>query len=138
MSQSQPAESDNHGELDPLLAFNAEIPELPTSAEASTVAEASADRSVGKPPIESESSVAPLVPAPTAVPPTPAVELQTVANVVPPPVREAVGRESARPVTYLGTLSIDSAPAGEVFINPQSVGKTPVRAENLRAGSHLI
>jgi hypothetical protein len=38
----------------------------------------------------------------------------------------------------VGTLSIDAAPAGEVFINHQASESTPVRAENLRAGSHLI
>ena len=38
----------------------------------------------------------------------------------------------------MGTLSIDAAPAGEVFIDRQVAGRTPVRAENLRAGSHLI
>jgi hypothetical protein len=38
----------------------------------------------------------------------------------------------------MGTLSIDAAPAGNVFINRQPAGRTPLRAENLRAGSHLI
>lgn len=39
---------------------------------------------------------------------------------------------------YVGTLTVDSAPAGEVFLNRKKVGRTPVRLENLRAGSHLI
>ena len=38
----------------------------------------------------------------------------------------------------MGTLTIDATPAGEVFINRQAAGRTPLRAENLRAGSHLI
>ena len=39
---------------------------------------------------------------------------------------------------YVGALSIDAAPGGEVFLNRQSAGHTPLRLENLRAGSHLI
>ena len=38
----------------------------------------------------------------------------------------------------MGTLSIDAARAGEVSIDRQVAGRTPLRAENLRAGSHLI
>lgn len=89
-------------------------------------------------PIESESSVAPTAPAPEAVVATPAVELQTAATVVPAPLRERVERAPPRQGAYVGTLSIDAAPAGEVFINRQLAGRTPMRAENLRAGSHLI
>ena len=44
----------------------------------------------------------------------------------------------ARQGVYVGTLSIDAAPAGEVSIDRQFAGRTPLRAENLRAGSHLI
>ena len=104
-------------------------------------------------PIESESSVAPPVPEPIASVPTPAVDLQTVAIVAPPsfdspresvsaaqdrPVRQVAARSPPSQGVYVGTLSIDAAPAGEVFINRQASGRTPVRAENLRAGSHLI
>jgi uncharacterized coiled-coil protein SlyX len=46
--------------------------------------------------------------------------------------------ERAQPVNYVGTLSIDADPAGEVFINRQDAGRTPLRLDNLRAGSHLI
>lgn len=88
--------------------------------------------------IESDSAVAPLVPAPAAADPAPAVELATVAGVAPPPVRKQVVREPSRQSAYVGTLSIDAEPAGEVFINRQVAGRTPLRAENLRAGSHLI
>jgi hypothetical protein len=35
-------------------------------------------------------------------------------------------------------LSIDASPGGRVFINRNSVGDTPVRAEKLRAGAHLV
>jgi hypothetical protein len=39
---------------------------------------------------------------------------------------------------YVGTLSIDSSPAGEVFLDRETAGRTPLRLTNLRAGSHLI
>ena len=40
--------------------------------------------------------------------------------------------------TFVGTLSIDADPGGEVFLNRKSAGSTPLRLTNLRAGSHLI
>jgi len=104
-------------------------------------------------PIESQSSMTPPALEPAAVVPTPAVELQPVADVAPPsfdsaresasvvrdrPVRQEEVPQAPRQGAYVGTLSIDAAPAGEVFINRQASGRTPVRAENLRAGSHLI
>jgi hypothetical protein len=42
------------------------------------------------------------------------------------------------PVHYVGTLSIDAEPGGEVFVNRESAGHTPLQLTNLRAGSHLI
>lgn len=105
------------------------------------------------PPIESDSSTAPAAPTPTAaiptpaiptpaVPtpaiPTPAVTLRTVTNPVPPVVRAPAPRPPAPPAMYVGTLSLDATPGGEVFINRKSAGRTPLRIENLRAGSHLI
>lgn len=90
-------------------------------------------------PIESKSLLAPLVPDPATVVPAAAVELATVANAVAPaPVQEQVERMRPGQDAYVGTLSIDAAPAGEVFINRRPAGRTPLRAENLRAGSHLI
>jgi hypothetical protein len=48
-------------------------------------------------------------------------------------------RAEPRMVTnYVGTLTVDANPEGEVFLNRKNVGRTPVRLENLRAGSHLI
>ena len=47
-------------------------------------------------------------------------------------------REAPQAPRYVGTLSIDAVPGGEVFINRQPAGHTPLRLENLRAGSHLI
>ena len=47
-------------------------------------------------------------------------------------------RPAVKRIDYVGTLSIDASPGGEVFINRQDVGRTPLRLENLKAGSHLI
>ncbi len=41
-------------------------------------------------------------------------------------------------IDYVGTLSIDAAPGGAVFINRQPAGSTPLRVANLKAGSHLV
>lgn len=41
-------------------------------------------------------------------------------------------------INYFGTLSVDSEPGGEVFLNRQSAGHTPLRFTKLKAGSHLI
>lgn len=59
-------------------------------------------------------------------------------------VSAATGSARARPdrpardAAYVGTLTVDAEPAGEVFLNRTRVGRTPLRLENLRAGSHLI
>jgi hypothetical protein len=47
-------------------------------------------------------------------------------------------REAPQAARYVGTLSIDASPAGEVFVDRQPAGPTPLRLTNLRAGSHLI
>ena len=39
---------------------------------------------------------------------------------------------------YVGSLSVDSSPSGTVFLNRKNVGQTPLRLDNLRAGSHLV
>jgi hypothetical protein len=62
---------------------------------------------------------------------------------VPPPVTEresaiAEERPAQTPVDYVGTLSIDAAPAGQVFIDRKPAGQTPLRVQNLKAGSHLV
>ena len=44
----------------------------------------------------------------------------------------------APPIEYVGTLSIDSDPPAEVSIDRKPAGRTPLRAANLKAGSHLI
>jgi hypothetical protein len=71
-------------------------------------------------------------PGPAAVP----VAMRVVATAAPSP------REQSRPavtsVDYVGTLSIDASPGGDVFVNRQAAGHTPLRLEHLKAGSHLI
>ena len=60
-------------------------------------------------------------------------------HAAPPPAASAPPKERSEPiVTYVGTLSIDADPPGDVFIDRKPAGKTPMRAENLKAGSHLI
>lgn len=54
-----------------------------------------------------------------------------------PPARPPA-RAAPRPAGYVGTLTIDANPGGEVFVDRRSVGQTPVSLEKLRAGSHLI
>ena len=46
--------------------------------------------------------------------------------------------EAPQATRYVGTLSIDASPGGEVFVDRQAAGPTPLRLTNLRAGSHLI
>lgn len=91
-------------------------------------------------------------PAPVAIADTPPVEIQKAAAISiveperePPPqparanTADRVAREPrSANIEYVGTLSIDASPGGEVFLNRKSVGRTPVRLEGLRAGSHLV
>ena len=55
-----------------------------------------------------------------------------------PPAPSAPAPQPERPVAYVGTLTIDSNPPGDVLIDGKPAGRTPVRAANLKAGSHLI
>lgn len=79
-----------------------------------------------------------------AVPATVELKQAAVVSTVADPPVEAVRSapparaEPRRVAAYVGTLTIDSSPAGEVFVNRKSVGRTPVRVAGLRAGSHLI
>ena len=62
-------------------------------------------------------------------------------KVTSPPARERYVRGQPPDVArakYVGTLSIDADPGGEVFVNRERAGTTPLRLTNLRAGSHLI
>lgn len=68
-----------------------------------------------------------------AIVPAAAITKVTDAPARATPVHAPVAR-----ATYVGTLSIDADPGGDVFIDRVAAGKTPMRAENLRAGSHLV
>lgn len=96
-------------------------------------------------------AVAPGSPAPPSALPSP-VAAASAAPVEPPraplldtrqPPAPAAPEPSGgprrdEPRTYVGTLTIDAEPAGEVFINREPAGRTPLRVRNLRAGSHLV
>jgi hypothetical protein len=76
-------------------------------------------------------ALAPEPAAPADNPPaTPQRDRQSA--ITPPPIARA------EPVAYVGTLSIDAAPSGEVFLNREDAGRTPLRLDKLRAGSHLV
>jgi len=46
---------------------------------------------------------------------------------------------SKEPLQYVGTLTVDSQPAGSaVFVDRQLVGETPLELPRLRAGSHVV
>jgi hypothetical protein len=86
--------------------------------------------------------VAPRTPAPntrvrTATAPPPAAGAVPTASRAPAPGTPAKPAPST-PAKYVGALSIDADPGGEVFVDRASVGRTPMRLDNLRAGSHLI
>ena len=53
-------------------------------------------------------------------------------------VTQSTGLSAPRKVGYVGTLSIESDPSGEAFVNRRSVGRTPITIPDLKAGSHLI
>ena len=54
-------------------------------------------------------------------------------------VREQSVRKGAKTPQFVGTLLIESDPAGAaVFVNQESVGDTPVLLKDLRAGSHVV
>jgi len=76
--------------------------------------------------------------------PTPAPAVVSLAAAITPPpapepepaIREP--RRAPTPVDYVGTLSIDASPGGRVFIDRVPAGQTPLRVQNLKAGSHLV
>jgi hypothetical protein len=80
-----------------------------------------------------------IAPAPVAVaqPPIAEAAIIPVASVT-PPRNNTQHRVSPPPVDYVGALSIDSDPPGDVFIDRKPAGRTPLRAANLKAGSHLV
>ncbi len=91
-------------------------------------------------PVDQAAVVVP--PAPAEAPPAPALTKPPSVNAAPDAgsaVTPTIKPVSATaPIKYVGTLSIDSTPGGEVFIDRKSAGRTPLRVGSLRAGSHLI
>lgn len=82
-----------------------------------------------------------LPPEEAASPPVPTNATPTQPVPSPPPTAKSIAstpKSVSRPVTYVGTLSIDASPGGNVLVNRQPAGHTPLRLTNLRAGSHLI
>jgi len=75
--------------------------------------------------------------ADTATPPTVKPATSSAKPATPSPISSATPAR-ASPVTYVGTLSIDAQPGGEVFIDRRTAGRTPLRVPNLKAGSHLV
>ena len=98
-------------------------------------------------PIEQVVAAMPLAPGPTAAPPAkplapkPTAALPAIALAGPSLVTPRVSERAApvvKRVNYVGTLSIESAPGGDVLIDRETAGRTPLQVANLRAGSHLI
>lgn len=76
---------------------------------------------------------------PAVTPVSAPVSDQPAANREQPlPTRDQPAREATRRIDYFGTVSIDSDPDGEVFFDRKPAGRTPVRLERVRAGSHLV
>lgn len=81
--------------------------------------------------------------APAPAPPPAPILQAAVATATPLLARDVIPKPQEIPLReprkeYVGTLTVDAVPGGEVFINRKSVGKTPVRLTGLRAGSHLV
>ena len=94
-------------------------------------------------PAAKEVPVAPVAKELPVEPPSRPQPVVSLAAAITPPVTQPAPtvreRQPTRtPVNYVGTLSIDSAPGGAVFIDREAAGQTPVRAQNLKAGSHLV
>jgi hypothetical protein len=130
-----------------------DMPELAT--EVGAAAEPEGERAVepvvepAAEPADQQRDESPVPVAAVVITPAPAVEIQKTAavSVVEPPRKaparsipsESIEREPRSAAgEYVGTLSIDASPGGEVFVDRKSVGQTPVRLERLRAGSHLV
>ena len=97
------------------------------------IASAAAYYDTPDPPPVLESVASHIVDLPAAVAPQ-----SPYSAVVAPAVTSAAPAASPRLINYVGTLTIDADPAGDVFVNRENMGRTPMRLEKLRAGSHLI
>jgi hypothetical protein len=94
---------------------------------------------IAEPPPPSPQTIvaeAPKAEMPRAVPASFAASAS--ATSAPEAFRAPSAARASRAPLYVGTLSIDADPGGEVFVDRKSAGQTPLRVPNLRAGSHLI
>lgn len=81
---------------------------------------------------------APAVPA-VPVPPVVVSKTPVATRGAPTALREQSVRKDARAPLFVGTLLIESDPAGAAaFVNQESVGATPVLLKDLRAGSYVV
>jgi hypothetical protein len=61
------------------------------------------------------------------------------ASARPPSPKASAGPERAAPVTFTGTLFVDSHPQGAtVVIDGKPMGKTPLRLKDFRIGTHVV
>jgi PEGA domain len=78
-------------------------------------------------------------PAVPAVPLAVVSKTPVVTRAVPTAVREQSVTKDAKTPQFVGTLLIESDPAGAAaFVNHESVGDTPVLLKDLRAGSYVV
>ena len=94
-----------------------------------------------EPRVDATSPPKPIVSLAAATPqlmrePAPAVAKAQRVTEAAPSVAKALRVQT--PVDYVGTLSIEAAPGGQVFLDREPAGQTPLRIENLKAGSHLV
>jgi hypothetical protein len=80
----------------------------------------------------------PLVESAPAPEPVPLLAAATQVVVTEPEPTIPEAQPIPGPVDFVGTLSIDAAPSGQVFIDREAAGQTPLRVQNLKAGSHLV
>jgi hypothetical protein len=113
---------------------------LAAAATVLLVALATVDLPDAPPTVESPSAsvVEPPTPAPVVIQPSPTPLATSVPAVAKASTAAAAPERPPRVMHYVGSLTVDAEPAGDVYIDRHSVGRTPVRVDNLRAGSHLI
>lgn len=86
-------------------------------------------------------TAAPIAPEPSPAPVAEPVAVIRAEAPAPTPVEHSLVARAvpiSTRITYVGTLSIDAEPGGQVFINRKVAGRTPLSVRNLRAGSHLV
>jgi hypothetical protein len=135
VSRISPVENQRSAEALPAaVAANRPLTLAPTSAMASPIP-LTTDTRHDRPEATRTAPAVPAVPIPLVVSKTPVATrgLPTAA------VREESVRKGTKTPQFVGTLLIESDPAGAAaFINQKSVGNTPVLLKDLRAGSYVV